>query len=136
METFDIILGALLSIVIFLLGYSAVGVFTGKKRIDELDNFIEVTDNRVTDIDREVSYRIDQEVNNLNTYIRGIEKDIINDIENLEKDLYAQLDSRLDKLENKFKNQISSGVEVKEALLEIQVLKNKLDEFIGTYQNQ
>jgi predicted RNase H-like nuclease (RuvC/YqgF family) len=125
METFDIILGAFLSIGIFLLGYSAVGVFTGKKRIDELDNYIEVTDNRVTELEREVSYRIDQEVNNLNTYIRDIERD-----------LYSQLDSRLDKLENKFKNQISSGVEVKEALMEIQVLKNKLDEFIGTYQNQ
>jgi uncharacterized coiled-coil protein SlyX len=125
METFDIILGAFLSIGIFLLGYSAVGVFTGKKRIDELDNYIEVTDNRVTELEREVSYRIDQEVNNLNTYIRDTERD-----------LYSQMDSRLDKLENKFKNQISSGVEVKEALMEIQVLKNKLDEFIGTYQNQ
>jgi len=125
METFDIILGAFLSIGIFLLGYSAVGVFTGKKRIDELDNYIEVTDNRVTELERQVSYRIDQEVNNLNTYIRDTERD-----------LYSQMDSRLDKLENKFKNQISSGVEVKEALMEIQVLKNKLDEFIGTYQNQ
>ena len=125
METFNIILGAVLSIVIFLLGYSAVGVFTGKKRTDDLEKYIDSTDMRISELEKEISYRVDQEVNNINDYIKDTERD-----------LQSQLDSRLDKLENKFKNQISSGVEVKAALSEIQVLKNKLDEFIGTYQNQ
>ena len=125
METLDIILGAVLSIVIFLLGYSAAGVFTGKKRIDDLEKYIDSTDMRISELEKEMSYRIDQEVNNLNNYVNDTERD-----------LQSQLDSRLDKLENKFKNQIASGVAVREALDEIQILKNKLNEFIGTYQNQ
>ena len=125
METLDIILGAVLSVGIFLLGYSAAGVFTGKKRIDDLEKYIDSTDMRISEFEKDNSYRIDQEVNNLNGYIKDTERD-----------LQAQLDSRLDKLENKLKNQIASGVAVKEALEEIQILKNKLNEFIRTYQNQ
>ena len=125
METLDIILGAVLSIVIFLLGYSAAGVFTGKKRTDDLEKYIDSVDMNISELDKQTSYRIDQEVNNLNDYIRDTERD-----------LQSQLDSRLDKLENKFKDKIASGVAVREALDEIQILKNKLNEFIGTYQNQ
>ena len=125
METLDIILGAVLSIVIFLLGYSAAGVFTGKKRIDDLEKYIDSVDMNISELDKQTSYRIDQEVNNLNDYIRDTERD-----------LQSQLDSRLDKLENKFKDKIASGVAVKEALDEIQILKNKLNEFVRTYQNQ
>ena len=125
METLDIILGAVLSIVIFLLGYSAAGVFTGKKRTDDLEKYIDSVDMNISELDKQTSYRIDQEVNNLNDYIRDTERD-----------LQSQLDSRLDKLENKFKDKIASGVAVREALDEIQILKNKLNEFVRTYQNQ
>jgi plasmid replication initiation protein len=121
METLDIILGAVLSIGIFLLGYSAAGVFTGKKRTDDLEKYIDSTDMRISELEKEISYRVDQEVNNINDYIKDTERDF-----------QSQLDSRLDKLENKFRGDIASSVEVKKVLLE----QEKFNEFIRTYQNQ
>ena len=56
METLYIVIGALSSILIFLLGYSVNGVLTVKKRVDELEKFIEVTDDRVTEVDRERNF--------------------------------------------------------------------------------
>ena len=124
METLDIILGAVLSIVIFLLGYAAAGVFTGKKRTDDLEKYIDSTDMRISELEKEISYRIDQEVNNLNDYVKDTERDF-----------QSQLDSRLDRLENKFSSNIASGVEVKKALDEVKDLNERLDRFIRNYQN-
>ena len=56
MENLDIILGAVLTIGIFLLGYSVAGVFNGKRKIEELEKFIDVTDDRVTEVDRERNF--------------------------------------------------------------------------------
>ena len=125
METLDIILGAVLSIMIFLLGYAAAGVFTGKKRIDDLEKYIDVTDMRISELEKEVSYRMDQEVNNINAYIGDTERD-----------LQSQLDSRLDKLENKFRSDIASGVEVRKIIDTNELLEQRLNRFIETFQNQ
>ena len=125
METLDIILGAVLSIVIFLLGYAAAGVFTGKKRIDDLEKYIDATDMRISELEKEMSYRIDQEVNNLNDYIKDTERDF-----------QSQLDSRLDRLENKFRGDIASGVEVRKIIDKNELLEQRLNRFIETYQNQ
>lgn len=125
METLDIILGAVLSIVIFLLGYSAAGVFTGKKRIDDLEKYIDATDMRISELEKEMSYRTDQEVNNLNDYIKDTERDF-----------QSQLDSRLDRLENKFRGDIASGVEVRKIIDKNELIEQRLNRFIETYQNQ
>jgi predicted RNase H-like nuclease (RuvC/YqgF family) len=125
METLDIILGAVLSIVIFLLGYSAAGVFTGKKRTDDLEKYIDSTDMRISELEKEISYRVDQEVNNINDYIKDTERD-----------LQSQLDSRLDKLENKFRGDIASGVEVRKIIDKNELLEQRLNRFIETFQNQ
>jgi predicted RNase H-like nuclease (RuvC/YqgF family) len=125
METLDIILGAVLSIGIFLLGYSAAGVFTGKKRTDDLEKYIDSTDMRISELEKEISYRVDQEVNNINDYIKDTERDF-----------QSQLDSRLDKLENKFRGDIASGVEVRKVIDKNELLEQRLNRFIETYQNQ
>jgi len=89
METLDIILGAVLSIVIFLLGYAAAGVFTGKKRTDDLEKYIDSTDMRISEVERELSQRLDKEIETTHQTFRDVEID-----------LRSQLDSRLDKLTN------------------------------------
>ena len=89
METLYIVIGAFSSIFIFLLGYAVSGVFNGKKRMDGLDSFIEDTDRRLSEIDRELNEKIDRNVDVL-----------VNNIGALDKDVYAHIDSRLDKLEN------------------------------------
>jgi len=90
METLYIIIGAFSSIFIFLLGYSVSGVFTGKKRMDELDSYIRNTDLSIEELERELNEKIDRNVDVL-----------VNNIGALDKDVYAHIDSRLDKLENK-----------------------------------
>ena len=90
METLYIVIGAFSSIFIFLLGYAVSGVFTGKKKVDDLKKYIEMTDMRVSELDRELGQRLDENYRELQSNIDENERDII-----------SLLDSRLDKLENK-----------------------------------
>jgi len=90
METLYIVIGAFSSIFIFLLGYAVSGVFTGKKKVDDLEKYIEMTDMRVSELDRELGQRLDENYQELQSNIDENERDII-----------SLLDSRLDKLENK-----------------------------------
>ena len=90
METLYIVIGAFSSIFVFLLGYSVSGVFTGKKKVDDLEKYIESVDMRVSELDREFGQRLDENYRELQSNIDENERDII-----------SLLDSRLDKLENK-----------------------------------
>jgi len=125
METLYIIIGAFSSIFIFLLGYSVSGVFTGKKRMDELDSYIRNTDLSIEELERELNEKIDRNVDVL-----------VNNIGALDKDVYAHIDSRLDKLENKFRGDIASGVEVRKIIDTNELLEQRLNRFIETFQNQ
>ena len=89
METLYIVIGALSSIFIFLLGSGVIGVFNGKKRIDDLERYIEVTDARTSELNIELSQRLDREIELTHQTLRDVELD-----------LRSQLDSRLDKLTN------------------------------------
>jgi len=89
METLYIVIGAVSSILIFLLGYSVKGVLNGKKRVDELEKFIEVTDDRVTEVDRERNFW---------------KEDTYKTLEHLHEEddnIKKLLDSRLDRLESR-----------------------------------
>jgi hypothetical protein len=89
MENLDIILGAVLTIGIFLLGYSVAGVFNGKRKIEELEKFIDVTDDRVTEVDRERNFW---------------KEDTYATLEHLHEEddnIKKLLDSRLDRLESR-----------------------------------
>lgn len=89
METLYIVIGALSSIFIFLLGYGVIGAFNGKRRIDDLEKYIEVTDARTSELNIELSQRLDKEIELTHQTLRDVELD-----------LRSQLDSRLDKLTN------------------------------------
>ena len=66
-----------------------IGVFNGKKRIDDLERYIEVTDARTSELNIELSQRLDREIELTHQTLRDVELD-----------LRSQLDSRLDKLTN------------------------------------
>lgn len=125
METLYIVIGAVSSILIFLLGYSVNGVLNGKKRLDYLESYLEDTERMVNTLDRDLHQRIDSDVEDINSNMVGIEQS-----------LQRQIDSRLDRLENKFRGDIASGVEVKKVIDYNEQISKRLDEFISTYQNQ
>ena len=125
METSYIILGAFLSIFIFLLGYAAKGVFDLKNRVDYLESFLEDTDNR---IDIVINKTREQLVNQMDSMERHLDGN--------DKEIYAFIDSRLDKLENKFRGDIASGVEVRKVIEKSEKANERLDEFIKTFQSQ
>ena len=56
--------------------------------------------------------------------------------ENNMNEIYRYIDSRMDKMEAKFSAQLTSGVEVKKALDEINTLRTDFDEFVKMYRNQ
>lgn len=125
METLYIVLGAFSSIFIFLLGYAAKGVFDLKNRVDYLESFLEDTDNR---IDIVVNKTREQLVNQMDSMERHLDGN--------DKEIYAFIDSRLDKLENKFRGDIASGVEVRKVIDESKKANERLNEFIKTFQSQ
>ena len=53
-----------------------------------------------------------------------------------DKEIYAFIDSRLDKLENKFRGDIASGVEVRKIIDKNETIEQRLNRFIETFQNQ
>jgi len=61
---------------------------------------------------------------------------LYNNAENNMNEIYRYIDSRMDKLETKFSAQLTSGVEVKKALDEINTLRTDFDEFVKMYRNQ
>jgi len=89
METLYIVIGAFSSIFIFLLGYAVSGVFNGKKKVDDLEKYIESTDMRISELDRDINLRVDKDIEDTHQTFRDVEID-----------LRSQLDSRLDKLTN------------------------------------
>ena len=89
METLYIVIGAFSSIFVFLLGYSVSGVFNGKKKVDDLEKYIESIDMRISELHTELSQRLDKEIEDTHRTFRDVEID-----------LRSQLDSRLDKLTN------------------------------------
>jgi cell division protein FtsL len=125
-------LGILTSILVFLIGYASLGVFRLNKKVDELNEFIETTDRRVSELERDINHRIDIDIQGCNSYIDEVQSNL----DEAEKDIVSLMDSRFDKLENKLKDQIASSNEVRKVMEDNQLTKQRLDEFIRTYQNQ
>ena len=90
-----IVIGAVSSIFIFLLGYSVSGVLNGKKRLDYLESYLEDTERLVNNLDR-----------NINQDITAHVEMLAGNITELDKDIHSLIDSRLDKLETKLKGMI------------------------------
>ena len=125
METLYIVLGAFSSIFIFLLGYAAKGVFDLKNRVDYLESFLEDTDEKIDIV-------VNKSNQNLTTLLEVLE----GKVEGNQKDIIALLDSRLDKLEYKFRADVTSGTEVLKVIEASKKSNERLDEFIRTFQAQ
>jgi chromosome segregation ATPase len=126
MEILYIGLGILSSIIIFLLGYSANGVFNGKKQITELRERIHTLDMNLGNIEEHIHIRINSEYKELQSNIDEVERDVI-----------ALLDSRLDKLENKLINKIPPTNDEVLSRMEdvVEQIKNLKQEFLTLREN-
>ena len=125
MEINYILLGIVSSVIVFLLGYTVVVIFNLKNRIDYLESFLEDTDEKI-DI---VVNKSDQHLITLLEVLEG-------KVEGNQKDIIALLDSRLDKLEYKFRADVTSGTDVLKVIKESKKSNERLDEFIRTFQAQ
>ena len=125
-------LGIFTSIVVFLVGYASLGVFRLNKKVDELNEFIEATDRRISDFERDINHRVDEDIRGCNSYIDEVQSNL----DEAEKDIISLMDSRFDKLENKLRADVASGTEVRKVIDDNERTKQRLDEFIRTYQNQ
>ena len=118
-------LGIVSSVIVFLLGYTVVVIFNLKNRIDYLESFLEDTDEKIDIV-------VDKSNQNLTTLLEVLE----GKVEGNQKDIIALLDSRLDKLEYKFRADVTSGTEVIKVIEESKKSNKRLDEFIRTFQAQ
>jgi len=125
MEINYILLGIVSSVMVFLLGYTVVVIFNLKNRIDYLESFLEDTDEKIDIV-------VDKSNQNLTTLLEVLE----GKVEGNQKDIIALLDSRLDKLEYKFRADVTSGTEVLKVIEASKKSNERLDEFIRTFQAQ
>ena len=125
MEINYILLGIVSSVMVFLLGYAVVVIFNLKNRIDYLESFLEDTDEKIDIV-------VNKSNQNLTTLLEVLE----GNVEGNRKDIIALLDSRLDKLEYKFRADITSGTEVLKVIEASKKSNERLDEFIRTFQAQ
>ena len=125
MEINYVLLGIVSSVIVFLLGYAVVVIFNLKSRIDYLESFLEDTDEK-----------IDIVVNKSNQHLITLLEVLEGKVEGNQKDIIALLDSRLDKLEYKFRADVTSGTEVLKVIEASKKSNERLDEFIRTFQAQ
>jgi len=125
MEINYVLLGIVSSVIVFLLGYAVVVIFNFKNRIDYLESFLEDTDEK-----------IDIVVNKSNQHLITLLEILEGKVEGNQKDIIALLDSRLDKLEYKFRADVTSGTEVLKVIEASKKSNERLDEFIRTFQAQ
>ena len=125
MEINYILLGIVSSVIVFLLGYAVVVIFNFKNRIDYLESFLEDTDEKIDIV-------VDKSNQNLTTLLEILD----GKVEGNQKDIIALLDSRLDKLEYKFRADVTSGTEVLKVIEASKKSNERLDEFIRTFQAQ
>jgi hypothetical protein len=121
-------LGILTGTLVFLLGYASLGVFRLNTKTDGLNEFIELTDRRVSEFGK----TLENKERDLINYVDELHLNHENDM----NEIHRYIDSRFDKFENKLKDQIASSEEVRKVIDDNQLTKQKLDEFIRTYQNQ
>ena len=125
MEINYVLLGIVSSVIVILLGYAVVVIFNFKNRIDYLESFLEDTDEKIDIV-------VDKSNQNLTTLLEVLE----GKVEGNQKDIIALLDSRLDKLEYKFRADVTSGTEVLKVIEASKKSNERLDEFIRTFQAQ
>lgn len=127
------LLGVLLSVMVFSLGYAVVGTFRNSKHIEDNHHWLET-------VDRDVHQRVDDLYKQLDIEIEGVHRRIEMDWKDLTSEIEDhvtrnEIDSRLDKLENRMKSSFSDD-DINKLGYDLYKLKEQVDEFIRAYQNQ
>tara|TARA_R110000772_G_scaffold208687_1_gene319247 strand:- start:146 stop:538 length:393 start_codon:yes stop_codon:yes gene_type:complete len=114
------------SIILFILCLNRIKQLEfNLKRLTKSVNLLRIV---VADNDRLTNTRIDGEIHRVNGISTSDTKFTIHHIELVKK--------LIDELELKFKDKITSGVEVRDALSEINKVKSDLEDFVRMYRNQ
>ena len=128
MEITSFILGVCAVIVIAMV----VGTFMNYMSVKRLKEHLDTLDR---DIHRQLEQVDEARGKQHFEHIDYVDQ-LYNNAENNMNEIYRYIDSRMDKLETKFSAQLTSGVEVKKALDEINTLRTDFDEFVKMYRNQ
>ena len=130
-----ILLGVLLSVMVFLLGYAVVGTFRNSKHIENNHDWLDTMDRDVHQRIDDVYHEIDNERKIINSRFDMEYKELQSNLDNLEKDIISLMDKRLDKLENRLRSSFSDD-DIDKLGYDLYKLKEQVDEFIRAYQNQ
>ena len=128
MEITSFILGVCAVIVIMMV----VGTFVNYMSMKRLKEQLDTLDRDIHSEVQILNQNLDKETERLTDYVDSLH----NISENNMNEIYRYIDSRMDKMEAKFSAQLTSGVEVKKALDEINTLRTDFDEFVKMYRNQ
>jgi len=128
MEITSFILGVFAVIVLMMV----VGTFVNYMSVKQLKEHLDTLDR---DIHRQLEQVDEARGKQHFEHIDYVDQ-LYNNAENNMNEIYRYIDSRMDKLETKFSAQLTSGVEVKKALDEINTLRTDFDEFVKMYRNQ
>ena len=128
MEITSFILGVCAVIVIMMV----VGTFVNYMSVKRLKEQLDTLERDVHSEVQILNQNLDKETERLTDYVDSLH----NISENNMNEIYRYIDSRNDKMEAKFSAQLTSGVEVKKALDEINTLRTDFDEFVKMYRNQ
>jgi len=128
MEITSFILGVCAVIVVAMV----VGTFVNYMSMKRLKEQLDTLDRDIHSEVQILNQNLDKETERLTDYVDKLH----NISENNMNEIYRYIDSRMDKMEAKFSAQLTSGVEVKKALDEINTLRTDFDEFVKMYRNQ
>ena len=128
MEITSFILGVCAVIVLAMV----VGTFMNYVGVKSLKEHLNTLERDIQDETKTLNQRLDKETDRLVDYTDNLN----NNNQDAMNELYRYIDSRLDKLQDKFSNQMASGVEVKKALDKINKVEADLDDFVKMYRNQ
>ena len=128
MEITSFILGVCAVIVIMMV----VGTFVNYMSTKQLKEHLDTLERDVHNEVQILNQNLDKETERLTDYVDKLHNKSEDDM----NEIYRYIDSRMDKMEAKFSAQLTSGVEVKKALDEINTLRTDFDEFVKMYRNQ
>jgi hypothetical protein len=111
-----------------LFGFSFYKKRQLQKEINHLEDLIDSLDKEIQIRDRLNNIRIDGEIDRVNKISTSDVKFTISQIDELKKSI--------ENLRNEFKDKLTSGVEVKNALDKINKVESDLVDFVKMYRNQ
>jgi len=132
--------GKIMEITSFILGVCAVivlamvvGTFVNYVSVKSLKEHIDTLERDIYDETKTLNQRLDKETERLTDYVDSLH----NISENNMNEIYRYIDSRLDKLESKVNIKFNDNTAFVDKIYHsTEDVKQQLNEFIRTYQNQ